>query len=266
MNLLVFTHILGVIWGNIINLQKDWQLVWHDEFDGDQLDYTKWGIEVNALGGGNNELQLYTDYPSNVRVESGNLILEARSDSPSLMGTKRKYSSGRIRTKNRGDWKYCYLEVKAKLPAGTGMWPAIWMLPTDDKYGTWPLSGEIDIVELDGAQPNRAHGTIHYRDKWPHNQSSAKEFVLEKGLFSDTYHVFAIRWEKDLIRWYIDGECYHTQTRWNTSSASFPAPFDQRFHLLLNLAVGGNMVDDPDSSTQFPQQMLIDYVRVYQRK
>ncbi len=126
------------------------KLVWSDDFDGTTLNYSQWECEVNAFGGGNGELQIYTDRPDNVRVENGNLVLEARGDNAAIAGTVREYSAGRVRSKHRGDWKYGRIEVRAKLPQGHGVWPAIWMLPTDERYGGWARSGEIDILELKG--------------------------------------------------------------------------------------------------------------------
>lgn len=243
----------------------DWKLVWSDEFDGDQLDYSKWGVEENAFGGGNNELQLYTDRKENVRVADGHLVIEARRDNPNIAGTRREYSSGKLRTKHRGDWKYGRIEVRAKLPRGQGIWPAIWMLPTDEKYGGWAASGEIDIMELVGQKPQQVLGTLHYGGKWPNNKHTGDAFDLPKGTFADDFHTFAIEWEAGGIRWFVDGKLYQTQTKWSTTAGRFPAPFDQRFHLLLNVAVGGNLPGNPDASTKFPQQMLVDYVRVYQR-
>ncbi len=240
------------------------KLVWQDEFDGESLDYCKWGIEENAFGGGNQELQIYTDRKENVRVENGNLVLEARRDNAGLSGTVREYSSGRVRTKNRGDWKYGRVEVRAKLPTGAGIWPAIWMLSTENHYGGWAASGEIDIVELKGSEPDTIHGTLHYGKPWPENASSGKPFKLASGTFSDDFHTFAIDWSPGKIQWFVDGEHYQTQTEWSSSGGTFPAPFDQEFHLVLNIAVGGHWVGPPDDSTNFPAQMLVDYVRVYQ--
>ena len=245
--------------------EKDWKLVWSDEFKGDQLDFSKWGVEENAFGGGNSELQLYTDRKQNVRVVDGHLIIEARKDNPSVSGTNRPYSSGRVRTKNRGDWKYGRIEVRAKLPRGQGIWPAIWMLPTDEKYGGWAASGEIDIMELVGHKPQQILGTLHYGDKWPNNKHTGAAFDLTSGTFADAFHTFAVEWEAGRIRWYVDGKLFQTQTKWSTPQAPFPAPFDQRFHLILNIAVGGNLPGNPDATTKFPQQMVVDYVRVFQR-
>lgn len=243
----------------------EWKLVWSDEFKGDKLNYSKWGVEVNAFGGGNNEMQLYTGRTENVRVENGHLIIEARKDRPNVQGTIREYSSGRIRTKHRGDWKYGRIEVRAKLPKGQGVWPAIWMLPTKEKYGTWAASGEIDIMELVGQEPNKVLGTLHYGDVWPKNKHSGSSFTLPKGDFSEGFHTFGLEWEEGEIRWLIDDKLYQTQTQWSSKSAKFPAPFDQPFHLILNIAVGGNLAGAPNAKTQFPQQMQVDYVRVYQK-
>ena len=241
------------------------KLVWSDEFDGDSLDYSKWGIEQNAFGGGNSELQIYTDRPSNVRVEGGHLVLEAHKDNAGISGTVREYSSGRVRTKKRGDWKYGRIEVRAKMPKGQGIWPAIWMLPTDEQYGGWAASGEIDIMEFRGQNEQEVLGTLHYGGGWPKNTFSGSSFKLTEGSFSDDFHTFAIDWEEGKIVWSVDGKPYQTQTKWHSDNAKFPAPFDQEFHLLLNLAVGGHFVGNPDATTELPQKFLVDYVRVYQK-
>ncbi len=240
------------------------KLVWSDEFDGDLIDYSKWGVQENAFGGGNNELQIYTDRPKNVRVESGNLVIEAHRDNAGIAGTVREYSSGLVRTKHRGDWTYGRIEVRAKLPVGQGMWPAIWMLPTDEKYGTWAASGEIDIMEYRGQTPNEVLGTLHYGAPWPKNTHSGSSYVLPTGGFNDDFHTFEIDWQPGKMVWSVDGKPYQTQTKWHSDGTEFPSPFNERFHLLLNLAVGGNFLGAPDATTTFPQKFLVDYVRVYQ--
>lgn len=239
--------------------------MWSDEFDGAKLDSTKWAVEENAHGGGNGELQFYVDRTENVRVENGHLVIEARKEDFELAGQKRGHTSGRIRTKHRADWKYARVEVRAKLPAGRGIWPAVWMLPTQDKYGGWAASGEIDIVEMAGHEPNTVHGTLHYGGKWPRNVQTGKPFVLEKGTFADDFHLFALEWEAGSFRWSVDGAAYQTQTEWRSDGGAFPAPFDQAFHLVLNLAVGGQWPGPPDARTVFPQRLLVDYIRVFQR-
>lgn len=244
---------------------NEWKLVWNDEFDGPSLDYKKWEIEVNAFGGGNNELQIYTDRKENVRIEDGHLVLEARRDNHGIAGTVREYSSGRIRSKHRGDWKYGKFETRARLPAGQGVWSAIWMLPTDEKYGTWASSGEIDIMEFKGQEPDVVWGTLHYGSQWPGNKHTGDTYKLEKGNFTDDFHIFTLEWEEGAIRWYVDGKLTQTQTKWESNGGKFPAPFDQEFHILLNLAIGGGFLGNPDGTTKFPREMQVDYVRVYQR-
>ena len=247
------------------NDNKDWKLVWNDEFDGPQLDYSKWEIEVNAFGGGNQELQIYTDRQENVRVKDGHLQIEARRDNHGIAGTVREYSSGRVRSKQRGDWTYGKFEIRAKLPAGQGVWPAIWMLPTSEKYGTWAASGEIDIMEFKGQETNVVWGTLHYGKPWPDNSHTGETYKLKTGNFTEDFHTFAIEWEAGVMRWYVDDNLYQTQTKWDSNGGKFPAPFDQEFHMVLNLAVGGGFVGNPDASTKFPCELLIDFVRVYQR-
>ena len=249
---------------NLLMGQGKKKLIWADEFNGNKLDYSKWGAEENAYGGGNNELQIYRWDKKNLRVEDGNLVIEARKDNPNVMGTTRPYSSSRIRTKHRGEWKYCKVDVRAKLPVGQGIWPAIWMLPTDEKYGGWASSGEIDIMELVGHGPSTYHGTLHYGGAWPKNRQSGGKFNLNTGTFADKFHVFSVDWQEGKITWSIDGEVWQTQQKWNSESKPYPAPFDQRFHLILNLAVGGRWPGNPDAQTKFPATMLVDYIRVFQ--
>jgi beta-glucanase (GH16 family) len=242
-----------------------WTLVWQDEFDGPNIDMSKWSHEVNGSGGGNNELQYYTARTNNSFIENGNLVIQALEESYTGPDGQRDYTSARLRTLNKGDWTYGRFEARMKLPYGQGLWPAFWMLPTDWVYGGWAASGEIDIMEIVGDEPDILHGTIHYHGGWPDNQYSGGSYALPTGDFSDDFHVFAIEWEYGEIRWYIDGIHYHTETSWDTtaSGAPFPAPFDERFHILLNVAVGGNWPGSPDGSTVFPQRMTVDYVRVY---
>lgn len=242
-----------------------WTLVWSDEFSGSELDLSRWsfqigdGCDVNLCGWGNNELQWYQ--PGNVQVAGGFLTITARADGQG----DRRYTSARIRTLGKGDWTYGRVEVRARLPRGQGIWPAIWMLPSDDRYGGWAASGEIDIVELVGHEPDRVHGTLHYGGEWPDNTYSGAPYVLASGTFADRFHTFALEWEPGEIRWYVDGNHYQTQTEWSSSRAPYPAPFNQPFHLILNVAVGGNWPGYPDARTTFPQSMMIDYVRVYRK-
>jgi len=242
-----------------------WDLVWNDEFSDANIDFTKWEHEVNGQGGGNNELQYYTDRELNSLIDDGKLVIRALKETYTGPDGTRDYTSARLRTKNKGDWKYGRFDIRAKLPLGQGLWPAIWMLPTDWVYGGWAASGEIDIMELLGHDPQRVYGTLHYGGEWPNNVHTGDSYKLSTGSFSSAYHTFTLEWEENEFRWYVDGTLYLTQTNWNSSSAPYPAPFDQKFHILLNVAVGGNWPGNPDNTTTFPQTMSLDYVRVYKK-
>jgi beta-glucanase (GH16 family) len=243
----------------------EWREVCRDDFDGKELDWRKWAAEENGHGGGNIELQYYLDLPQNLRVEDGHLILEARQEALNIAGVQKKFSSARIRTKRRASWLYGRIELRAKLPAGKGLWPAFWMLPVEEKYGPWAASGEIDIMEFKGQEPNQVHGTLHFGSAWPRNLSKGGMYRLPKGDFTDGFHLFALEWEPGAIRWFVDGVQYQELKEWTTPGAAFPAPFDQSFYLVLNLAVGGGFVGPVDEGTHFPAQFVVDYVRVLQR-
>ncbi len=269
---------------------KGWKLVWSDEFDGSEIDTSKWEWESNCWGGGNNELQCYTDREKNSFVEDGKLIIRAfketyigRAEPPEVnpnAGSKTlPYTSARLRTLNKGDWTYGRFEIRAKVPAGQGLWPAIWMLPSEWRYGAWAASGEIDIMEavsMPPESPNKEiHGTIHYGAEWPANVNTGEKYVFESSDPSKDFHTYAIEWADGEIRWYVDDVHFATQTAdgWYSQAKNEEgikydvegsAPFDQPFHLLLNLAVGGNWPGAPDASTVFPAQMEVDYVRVYE--
>jgi beta-glucanase (GH16 family) len=230
-----------------------WTLVWNDEFSGSSIDLNKWEYEVNGNGGGNNELQYYTANPSNSYIEDGSLVIRAVKEN--YLG--KQYTSARMRTLHKGDWKYGHIEVRAKLPYGQGLWPAIWMLPTDPSTG-WPTSGEIDIMELLGHDPWTIYGTIHFAQSGQHQQMGGNYKLRSDSSFAAGFHVFAIEWDSTSIQWLIDGTRYF--------SANKGAPFDGKFHLLLNVAVGGNWPGSPNEFTIFPQMMIVDYVRVYQRR
>ncbi len=240
-------------------------LVWSDEFDYTGVpDTTKWNYDFgdgcpNLCGWGNNELQYYTNNPTNVRVENGKLIIEVHNDS--LGG--RAYTSSRIVSKNKGDWLYGRIEVKAKLPQGNGTWPAIWMLPTDRAYGGWPASGEIDIMEHVGHNPGVIHVTIH-TEKYNHLKKTQKEGIRNVTDCYASFHVYAIEWRKNQIDFYVDNTLFHTVTR-NPLDTYSGWPFDQRFHLIMNIAVGGNWVGMKGiDDSIWPQRLEIDFVRVYQ--
>ncbi len=177
-----------------------------------------------------------------------------------------KYTSGRIRTRKKGDWVNGRFVFRAKMPVGQGLWAAIWMLSTSESYGGWAASGEIDIMEYLGHETKKVHGTLHFGREWPYNEYKGTSHSIYSSSFSDDFHEFVLEWKVGTMKWYVDGVLFQTLGAgdWYTQGKDFPAPFDRQFHLLLNLAVGGNWPGSPDGSTIFPQEMVLDYVRVYQ--
>jgi beta-glucanase (GH16 family) len=252
-----------------IEAPSDWKLVWSDEFSGNQLDLSKWSRTVSGTGGGNSELQYYTDRTQNSYVSNGTLKITALKETFAGPDGTRNYTSGRLDSRNKGDWKYGRMEISARLPYGQGIWPAIWMLPTDNIYGGWAASGEIDIMEAvntTAAGGNDVHGTLHYGGAWPNNTYTGKPYTPTTSIVNN-FHQYTVEWEPGEIRWYVDGKLYQTQNAWHSGNANakYPAPFDQRFYMILNLAVGGNWPGNPNGTTQFPQTMEVDYVRVFQK-
>lgn len=243
----------------------DYQLVWSDEFDGTTVDLTKWEFQIGngcpaLCGWGNNELQYYRE--QNATVSDGLLTITALEQA--YMGFD--FTSTRMRTLTRGDWTYGRIEMRARMPIGRGLWPALWMLPTDQLYGGWAASGEIDILEYLGHQPNRVLNAIHFGGPYPANTFWSKSSApLSAGTFADGFHDFAIEWSPHELRWYVDGGQVSCQSHWYSTTGAYPAPFDQDFHILLNMAVGGNLPGDPDATTDFPQELVVDHVRVSQR-
>jgi hypothetical protein len=170
-----------------------------------------------------------------------------------------------MRTATHGEWTYGRVEMRAKMPIGQGLWPAFWMLPTDEVYGGWAASGEIDIVEYLGHEPDQILTAIHYGGPWPENDFWSTSFELPAGTFNDGFHDFALEWGPHELRWYVDGSQVSCQSQWHSTSGAYPAPFDEDFHILLNMAVGGNLPGPPDPTVDFPQEFVVDYVRVLQR-
>jgi len=246
-----------------------YQLVWSDEFggaDGTAPDASKWAIQTGGGGWGNNELEYYTARPQNVQVSGGNLIITAiKEDYTGADGIARHYTSARLQTKGLFTQQYGRFEARIQIPKGQGMWPAFWMLGNNIDTAGWPACGETDIMENIGKEPSIVHGTLHARGYPPEGYTAA--YTLRNGQnFADDFHIFAAEWEPQQIRLYVDGTLYATDTQ-SASPAPASWPFDgQPFFMLLNLAVGGKWPGDPDSTTRFPQQMLVDYVRVYQKK
>ena len=243
------------------------ELVWSDEFDGTALNTSNWEIMIGdgsaygISGWGNNEWQYYTSREENLYVADGYLHIVARQESYEGFS----YTSARIRSENRADFRYGRMEGRLKLPSTTGIWPAFWMMPTDSPYGGWAAAGEIDIMECINTATT-VYGTLHFGGTWPNNTSSGGAYSPGVN-FGDDFHVYALEWEPDIMRWYVDGVLYHTETSDHWYSDAAPendrAPFDQWFHFLLNVAVGGNWPGYPDGTSVFPQEMVVDYVRVY---
>ena len=264
-NLSLLTSFLLLAMAFACSPKPERNLVWSDEFETAGLpDTTKWNYDLGdgcptACGWGNNEAEYYTKNPNNARVENGVLILEAHHDSLE----SKAYTSSRLVTKHKGDWLYGRIEVKAKLPKGKGTWPAIWMLSTDWKYGGWPASGEIDIMEHVGFDPRVIHGTIH-TESYNHIKKTQKEGKVTISDAQESFHVYAINWTPTQIDFIADEQLYHSVSR-GANDTSNEWPFDQKFHLILNIAVGGNWgaMQGIDNSI-WPQRMEVDYVRVYQ--
>ena len=235
-------------------------LVWHDEFDGSSLNMNDWNFEFHQPGWVNSELQSYDDSPKNTYVKDGCLVIQP-------LKTGNKYTSGRVNTMNKRNFKYGRFEARLKVPKGQGFLPAFWMMPANEGlYGQWPKCGEIDIMEVLGHQTNTQYATLHFGE--PHTMKQ-KTYNSKGKDFASDFHVFACEWEPGEIRWYVDDTLYSTQTDWNSAGHAYPAPFDQNFYLILNLAVGGHFdgVDgihaEPATFADGEKQFQIDYVRVY---
>ncbi|MFM2022373.1 MAG: Glucan endo,3-beta-glucosidase precursor [Pseudomonadota bacterium] len=277
-----------------------WALVWSDEFSGTELDRKKWKPEKSCWGGGNNERQCYTDRTKNIRVSGGLLYLTALEerftgpDRPPEIASMpnpnktQPFTSGKIRTRKLASWTYGKFEFRAKVPKGQGTWPAVWMMPADDHYGGWPLSGEIDILEAvnlgatcdeckGNVGENRTLSAIHFGDKAPKNEHVHQRVALpDQALPSDDFHIWTLEWGKGLMRFYLDNKLYWevTPDQWNTASPrakSNPvAPFDKPFYIMANLAIGGKLSEENNDKgiimNSVPAEFLIDWIRVYQCK
>ena len=271
----------------------DWKLVWSDEFDGTEIDKTKWDFDRGTgtyspdgkqwlPGFGNNELEFYTPRAENAFVKDG--MLHIRAIKEDYKGAA--YTSAKMKTRKNDrsplfNKLYGRFEMRAKLPLGKGIWPAFWLLPQDEKFGGWAASGEIDILEARGQKPTEVLGTLHYGGSWPVNTHTGKDYTLpDNGTIAD-FHVYAVEWEPGEIRWLVDGKLYQTQNFWWSCSDKdgpkgvnpvneaelnpWPAPFDHPYYIILNLAVGGQFLGNPDKTTPFPAEMVVDYVRVYEK-
>ena len=246
----------------------NWVLTWSDEFDGPDAsapDKQKWNLQTGGSGWGNDELQYYTSRRQNSRLEKGNLVIEtAREGFTGPDGIRRNYTSARLTTEHLFSQKYGRFEARIQVPSGQGVWPAFWLIGDDFPAVGWPECGEIDVMENIGREPGVIHGSIHgpgYSGRSPLTTA----YTLSQGKFSDGFHIFAVEWEPREIRFYVDGELFATKRAKDIPAGSHWV-FDHPFFIVLNLAVGGHFPGSPDKSTTFPQRMLVDYVRVYQRK
>jgi beta-glucanase (GH16 family) len=273
----------------------DWVLVWSDEFDGQKIDPAKWRFDEDCWGGGNEEHQCYTRSSRNAAIEEGKLVITARHErviGPALPAHLRRsapnpdaeatrdFSSARLSTRGKASWRYGKIEVRARLPQGQGTWPAIWMLPERETYGAWAASGEIDIMEAVNlgvacakcptGRESTILGTLHFGGKWPNNKQKGEE-VAVPDVLDGGFHVYSIEWYPDRITWQVDGRTYATRqaAEWSTTGSTRPgAPFDQPFHLILNLAIGGKLAEGRGLGgvllDGYPKRMEIDWVRVWQ--
>jgi len=242
-------------------------LVWSDEFsstNGSAPDSTKWTYDLGGSGWGNQELQSYTSRPQNVQIQNDNLVITAIQENyTGADGIARNYTSARLKTQNLFTQAYGRFEARIKIPKGQGIWPAFWMLGNDITQNGWPKCGEIDIMENIGREPGVIHGSLHGPSMVAHASDATSTISLPAGQnYSDDFHIYAIEWEPGTVRFYVDSNNYatFTQAQWQAGGQWV---FDHPFFILLNVAIGGNWPGSPDSITQFPQQMLVDYVRVY---
>lgn len=246
-----------------------WKLTWADEFnapDGSVPDPAKWTYDLGGRGWGNHELESYTRRPENVEIRGGNLVITARKESFSgVDGIAREYTSARLRTQELFAQRYGRFEARIKVPAGEGMWPAFWLLGDDIATVHWPQCGEIDIMENLGREKDAVHGSLHGPNPATRTADKTSAFQLPVGQsFPDDFHVFAVEWDENSIKFFVDATNYATMSKEDWPKGS-PWVFDHPFFIILNLAIGGDWPGPPDSSTQFPAEMLVDYVRVYEK-
>jgi beta-glucanase (GH16 family) len=277
---LLFTFVLvaalAAAQTNTVTSPAGWTLVWSDEFNGPNgsaADAAKWISETGGDGWGNNELEYYTARLQNAYQQGGNLVIKVLKEKYTGSGKlgigkqaiTRDYTSARLKTRTKFSQAYGRFEARIKIPYGQGIWPAFWMLGDDIDSAGWPDSGEIDIMENVGKEPATVHGTIHGPGySGAHGLGAAFTLPGAKQRFADDFHVYAVEWEPNAIRFYVDDQMYEQRT-----PADLPKGakwvYDHPFFLLLNVAVGGDWPGNPDESTVFPQTMLVDYVRVYKR-
>ncbi|SFO22126.1 Glycosyl hydrolases family 16 [Algoriphagus ornithinivorans] len=234
-------------------------LVWEDDFNGSVLDAANWSHETGTgqNGWGNNELQYYRS--QNTSFQDGHLIITAKEED---FGS-RKYTSSRIVSMNKKQFRYGRIDVRAVMPRGQGLWPAVWMLGSNFQTEGWPACGEIDIMEMVGGQgrENTVHGTVHWSNNGSHAEFSGKK-TKSNGTLADEFHVYSIEWDATSIKWFLDNQQYHVI---DTTPAELDE-FRRSFFFIMNVAVGGNWPGSPNATTTFPQHMIVDYVRVFQKQ
>ena len=247
---------------------KSWMLVWSDEFEGPSgsaVNSSKWSFDLGGRGWGNNELETYTSRAANAQLKAGLLVIKALKETfTGPDGITRDYTSARLLTKNKFSQAYGKFEARIRIPYGQGIWPAFWLLGDNIDSAHWPNCGEIDIMENIGKEPSIVHGTFH-GPGYSGGRGVSAAYTLPSGRkFADDFHTFAVEWEPNVMRFYVDEQLYKTRT-----PADLPTGakwvFDHPFFIILNVAVGGGWPGNPDANTTFPQQMLVDYVRVYKR-
>jgi beta-glucanase (GH16 family) len=246
-----------------------WTLVWSDEFEKAGIDPAKWTFDSGngfwfnkewISGWGNEELEYYTDRRENAFIENGMLVIRAIKE----LYAGFEYTSARLKTAGLFSKLYGKFEFRARFPRGKGFWPALWMEPEIQQYGTWAASGEIDIAEGRGSTTSEVSGAIHYGAEWPNNKQTGEKYIFPEGESSVDFHIYTMEWEPGELRFYVDGNNYLTLNRWYTRRGTYPAPFNKKFYIKINLAVGGHFDGNPDETTPFPGSMYIDYVRVYE--
>jgi beta-glucanase (GH16 family) len=232
-------------------------LVWNEDFSGKTLNSAVWTNETGGGGWGNNELQNYTNNSNNTFLSGGFLIIEARKE----LSGGRNFSSARIISKDKKTFTWGRMDIRAKLPKSKGIWPALWMLGNNISDIGWPACGELDIMELLGHEPQKVYGTMHWGPQGGSSIHIGGDFSLSSGNFSDSFHVFSLKWDQNQLIFLVDNVPFFTGSKGQVSGNY---PFDKPFFFIMNVAVGGNWPGNPDDTTVFPQRMIVDYIKVFQ--
>jgi len=241
---------------------EGWTLAWADEFNASEINTDWWTHEIGTgdNGWGNNELQYYTDAPENSRIEDGKLVIEARNDS----WNGKLYTSARMITKDKKEYKFSRTDIRAKVPYGQGIWPALWMLGHNIDDKGWPACGELDIMELVGHQPSTTHATVHWGADFSQHNYTGKGYSISDEIFNDRFHVFSIVREFNRVYFYVDDILIFEFSSKDLQGQ--PNPLNEDYFYIFNIAVGGNWPGSPDESTVFPQFMEVDYIRVFEKE